>query len=121
MPIGKDSIQKRVAKTTEAAPAMEVAAVSTAAETVAETVAETAAAEVKPAAKKKAAPKTAAPKANGETAPKTAPKKRAPAKKPATTILSNVAPETVEAVVGHKENAKVEHVQIGSKMPDYLL
>ncbi len=125
MPIGKDSIQKRVAK---AAPAEAEAPEKVAAP--AETPVE-APAEKKPAPRKKApaAPKaesakTEAPKA---TAPKKAPAKKpaakaeAPKTEPATAVMGNVAPETVEKVVGHAEKAPVEHVQIGAKMPTHLL
>ena len=38
-----------------------------------------------------------------------------------TAVLTNVAPETVAAVIGHKEDEKYEKVQIGQKMPDFLL
>jgi hypothetical protein len=82
-----------------------------------------ASADSKPAPKKRASgsstrKKPAAPKAEqpaAETAAESA------AEQPATAVLSNVAPETVEAVVGHKEGEKVEHVQVGQKMPNYLL
>ncbi len=107
MSIGKDSIQKRVAKTTEAA----------------ETVVENApkAVETKPAAAKKPAAKK-----TGTTAAKTVAK--TPAKKPATpkpavgtAVMANVSPEVVEKVTGHKENSAVKHVQIGGKLPTHLL
>lgn len=65
---------------------------------------------------------------------KKAPAKRAPAqKKPAAStepvaapsvtesVLTNVSPAVVEAVVGHKENECVEHIQILDDMPHYLL
>ncbi len=122
MPIGKDSIKTRVAKTAE--PVAEAAEKAAAEKPAAEKpAAETAPAEVKPTAE------TAAETA----AEKPAPKKKAPAKKkpaapkaekpaePATAVLSNVAPETVEAVVGHKEDKPSDKVQIGQKMPNYLL
>ena len=130
MPIGKDSIKTRVAKTaaTEMPVAGEPALETTAPEApTAEPAMETApaaeapaeakpTAEIKPATEAKPAPK----KRTASTATKkkpTAPK----AEKPTTAVLSSVAPETVEAVVGHKEDAKVEHVQVGQKMPNYLL
>ena len=69
MSLGKDSIQKRVAK--PAAPA------------------------AKKAPAKKAAPKTA--------------------------VVTNIAPETVEKVVAHKENAEVAKYSLGQKLPYYLL
>ncbi len=134
MPIGKDSITKRVAKTAateeKTAPAKEVTPIKPTEkeEKIApELVATTAAA---PAPKKAPAKKTAS-AADGEkkpTAKKAAPKKEtapAPAEeKPAavtTGVLSGVAPETVEAVIGHKEDEKYEKVRIGQKMPDFLL
>ncbi len=121
MPIGKDSIQKRVAKATDTAPAEAVAEVK---DTPAEKPAakkpatkkpattqkaSAATAEKKPAAKKPAAKKPAAPKATK------------PAAEPATAVMANVSPEVVEAVVGHEEGAAVEHVSIGDKMPTFLL
>ena len=130
MPIGKDSIKNRVAK---AAPAAE--------ETTPKTAAPKAPAK-KPAAK--AAPKTAATapaKASAKApakatttkaAPKTAAKApaakkpaapKAPAKKtePTTTVMGNVAPETVEKVIGHAETQKAATVAIGGKLPTHLL
>ncbi len=106
MPIGKDSIQKRVAKV----------------ESAAETVAETAPAAEKPAAKKATTTKKCATTA----AKKPAAKKPAAAKPvadeaPATAVLSNVAPETVAAVIGHEEGTPSDRVSIGDKMPTYLL
>ena len=125
MPIGKDSITKRVAKTT------------TEEKIAPELVATTAAA---PATEKKAPAKkttTTTKKTTSTCAKKTAtPKKPAapkaePAKETATpvvdspvvetAVLANVAPETVAAVIGHKEDEKYEKVQIGQKMPDFLL
>ena len=87
MPIGKDSITKRVAKT--------------------EVV-------------------TEAPVAEAVEAPAVEPIKKAPAKKTSSTktsktVIANVAPETVEAVIGHKENKEVEKVEIGTDLPYYLL
>ena len=93
MPIGKDSIKTRVAKVS----------------------AEETAAEAKPAAKKPATKKPAAPKA---------PKAEAPvAETPSveTAVLANVAPETVAVVIGHDEKKPADKVQIGQKMPNYLL
>ena len=128
MPIGKDSITKRVAKTT------------TEEKIAPELVATTAAA---PAPEKKAPAKkstTTTKKTSAATGTKktasTAKKTTSTAKKPAakpvepkaetapvveTAVLSNVAPETVAAVIGHKEDEKYEKVQIGQKMPDFLL
>ena len=71
-----------------------------------------AATEEKPAAKKATAKKPAT--------------KKPVAEKPATplvdsTVLANVSPETVAAVIGHKENSGFEKVQVGEKMPVHLL
>jgi hypothetical protein len=38
-----------------------------------------------------------------------------------TAVLANVSPETVAAVIGHDEKKPSEKVQIGQKMPSYLL
>ena len=100
MPIGKDSITKRVAK------------VEKVEENIApELVATTAAAPKKTPAKK------------------TTTTKKAPAKKPAPkvepevkeAVLTSVAPETVEAVIGRKEQDESEKVQIGQALPIYLM
>ena len=135
MPIGKDSITKRVAKQTEATPAKE--------EKIApELVATTAAAPKAPAKKASTASttkKTTSTTANKtsstakkttstakKTAPKTEVKKETltpptEEKKVDTAVLANVSPETVAAVIGHKEDEKYEKVQIGQKMPSFLL
>ena len=73
MSLGKDSIQKRVAKPAEPA---------------------------KKAPAKKAPPKKSAPK---------------------TAVLTNVAPETVERVIAHKENDNVVKCSLGESLPYYLL
>ena len=99
MPIGKDSITKRVAK------------VDTTEENIApELVATTAAAPKAPT--KKAAPKKTT------TTKKAAPKAEPKVKE---AVISNVAPETVEAVIGHKEDAKYEKVKIGDDLPIFLM
>ena len=87
MPIGKDSITKRVAKTELVAEAPVVEAVE---------------------------------------APVAEPTKKAPAKKTSTTktnktVIANVAPETVEAVIGHNENKEPQKVEIGTDLPYFLL
>ncbi len=123
MPIGKDSITKRVARTQNE-------------ENIApELVATVAAA---PAPKKPTAPKakSAPAKKTSPTEKTTTQAKRSTStttKKPVdatapkaekaveTTVLSNVSPETVKAVIGHAENEKYEKVRIGQKMPDFLL
>ena len=125
MPIGKDSITKRVAKTTNeekiapelvatvaAAPAekkapAKKASASTAKKTTSSTTKKTT------TSKKPAAPK--AEPAKGTAAP------AVEEKKVETAVLANVSPETVAAVIGHKEDEKYEKVQIGQKMPDFLL
>ena len=67
------------------------------------------------AAKKPAAKKDTA---TEKVTPPTAPEEKIVVD---TAVLANVAPETVEAVLGHKEDTKYEKVQIGQKMPDFLL
>ena len=121
MPIGKDSITKRVAKTTtEENIAPELVATTAAApvakkapakKTSSTTSASTGAKKSSTAAKKPAAPKAEAPKSESE------------AKAPVvdTAVLANVSPETVAAVIGHKEDEKYDKVQIGQKMPSFLL
>ena len=123
MPIGKDSITKRVAKTTtEEKIAPELVATTAAAP----------APEKKTPAKKTSTSTTAkkttsTAKKTTSTAKKAAPKAEAPVIAPAetpvveTAVLANVSPETVAAVIGHKEDEKYEKVQIGQKMPDFLL
>ena len=55
--------------------------------------------------------------------------KKAPAKKPTSTkkgtvkvsVVTNIAPETVEKVVAHKETAPVLKFGLGEDLPYYLL
>ena len=56
---------------------------------------------------------------NGYSNVKTAAPKAEPKVKEA--VISNVAPETVEAVIGHKEDAKYEKVKIGDDLPIFLM
>ena len=104
MPIGKDSITKRVAK------------VEKTEENIApELVATTAAAPKKTPAKKttttkKAPAKKAAPKAEPEVKPEVT-----------EAVMANVAPETVEAVIGRKEKSESEKIQIGQALPMHLM
>lgn len=127
MPIGKDSITKRVAKQTDTVTAKE--------EKIAPELVATTAAAPKAPAKKTSTASTAA-KKTASTAKKTttakkpaAPKAEVKAedvapveeKKVETAVLANVSPETVAAVIGHKEDEKYEKVQIGQKMPSFLL
>lgn len=138
MPIGKDSITKRVAKPTEKAVeskerniAPELVATTAAAPTAPKATA--ASAKKAPAAKTVTTAKTTTTSKNtasAEKKPSTATKKAtSTAKKPDiktetlvdTTVLGNVSPETVKAVTGHEENRGVEKTQIGDKMPVHLL
>lgn len=122
MPIGKDSITKRVAKQ------------STEEKIAPELVATTAVAPKAPAKKTSTASTTkkttSTAKKTTSTAKKTAPKTEikketltppTEEKKVDTAVLANVSPETVAAVIGHKEDEKYEKVQIGQKMPSFLL
>lgn len=132
MPIGKDSITKRVAKPTE--KAVESKEKNIAPELVATTAAAPTAQKATGTSTKKttAAKTTTTAKKTGATLskPSTSTKKATPtAKKSAvktetlvdTTVLGNVSPETVKAVTGHEENRGVEKTQIGDKMPVHLL
>ena len=131
MPIGKDSITKRVAKTT---PEEKIAP-----ELVATTAAAPAPEKKAPAKKPTSTTKKTSTAAGAKKTTSTAKKTTSTAKKPAapkaeapvaapveapvveTAVLTNVSPETVAAVIGHKEDEKYEKVQIGQKMPDFLL
>ena len=133
MPIGKDSITKRVAKTTNeekiapelvattaAAPAKKTPAkksTSTAKKTTSDsTEKKTTSTAKKPAAKKPA------PKADVVVETLTPPTVASENEiKVETSVLANVSPETVAAVIGHKEKEACEIVQIGGKMPAHLL
>ena len=132
MPIGKDSITKRVAKPTE--KAVESKEKNIAPELVATTAAAPTAQKATGTSTKKAttAKTTAAAKKTAATAskPSTSTKKATTTpKKPAvktealvdTAVLGNVSPETVKAVTGHEENKGFEKTQIGEKMPVHLL
>ena len=131
MPIGKDSIQKRVAKATETAPVEEVKVEAAApaekpAAKKTSTAKTTSAGAKKPAAPKAAAAKTASTgtkKATTTTKKPAAPKADKPAEAPVvdTAVLANVSPETVAAVIGHDEKKPSDKVKIGQKMPTYLL
>ena len=105
MPIGKDSIKKRVAKVPETEAAVTAAPATEDAPKAAKTPAK---ATKKATASKSTAPKKVAPKAEK-------------AAEPATAVMGNVAPETVEKVIGHAEGKPGDHIQIGAKMPTYLL
>ena len=137
MPIGKDSITKRVAKQTPAndivtdtltppqtedkniAPEL----VATVGVAPAKTAKKAPAKKTATAAKSTTSKATTAKSTSAKkpAAPKKSASKPAEAKTVETTVLANVAPETVEKVIGHKEDEKYEKVQIGQKMPDFLL
>ena len=132
MPIGKDSITKRVAKPTE--KAVESKEKNIAPELVATTAAAPTAQKATGTSTKKttAAKTTTTAKKPAATAskPSTSTKKATPtAKKSAvktetlvdTAVLGNISPETVKAVTGHEENRGFEKTQIGEKMPVHLL
>ena len=126
MPIGKDSITKRVAKPTEKPVEPKERNIAP------ELVATTAAAPTAPKAVGTSTKKATVAKKTGATASKasTATKKATSSvKKPAvktetlvdTAVLGNISPETVKAVTGHEENRGFEKTQIGEKMPVHLL
>ena len=73
----------------------------------------------------KAAPAAPAKKPAASTKkPAASAAKKAPVKKaaaPKTAVLTAVAPETVEAVVAHKESAPVTIISLGSDLPAHLL
>lgn len=131
MPIGKDSITKRVIGTTETPAQRPIKpAVKTAPK-------------VEPKLKEGVLPTPTAPKgletaetSRSETEPKAEPKPKTPAKpktakpalpaepakiEPATAVMGNVSPEVVEKVTGHPETKAPKPVQITDDMPDYLL
>ena len=124
MPIGKDSITKRVAKTAteekNIAPEL-VATTAAAPKTTAKKTTSTAAKKPasstakKPAAKSTTAKKPAETKKETPTPPAEAPKKVD------TAVIANIAPETVAAVIGHSEKSGFEKVQVGEPMPVHLL
>ena len=130
MPIGKDSIRKRViGECTDKAPLAEKTTVSERAPLAGKApAAGNAPAGQAPVRRSPGRPRktpqtqTAA---SGSVAPaQSAP---APAQKPASapavteSVLTNVSPEVVEKVTGHAEGATSDHVQITDRMPDYLL
>ncbi|MCI5887546.1 MAG: hypothetical protein MRZ53_07155 [Oscillospiraceae bacterium] len=137
MPIGKDSIRKRVigsdcaacGECTDKAPLAEKTTVSERAPLAGKApAAGNAPAGQAPVRRSPGRPRktpqtqTAAsgPVAPAQSAPAPAQK---PASAPAVTesVLTNVSPEVVEKVTGHAEGATSDHVQITDRMPDYLL
>ena len=137
MPIGKDSIRKRVigsdcaacGECTDKAPLAEKTTVSERAPLAGKApAAGNAPAGQAPVRRSPGRPRktpqtqTAA---SGSVAPaQSAP---APAQKPVSapaatdSVLTNISPEGVEKVTGHAEGATSDHVQITARMPDYLL
>ena len=137
MPIGKDSIRKRVigsdcaacGECTDKAPLAEKTTVSERAPLAGKApAAGNAPAGQAPVRRSPGRPRkmpqtqTAA---SGSVVPaQSAP---APAQKPASapavteSVRTNVSPEVVEKVTGHAEGATSDHVQITDRMPDYLL
>lgn len=137
MPIGKDSIRKRVigsdcaacGECTDKAPLAEKTTVSERAPLAGKApAAGNAPAGQAPVRRSPGRPRktpqtqTAASGsvASAQSAPASAQK---PASAPAVTesVLTNVSPEVVEKVTGHAEGATSDHVQITDRMPDYLL
>lgn len=128
MPIGKDSITKRVAKqaepekTTEKNIAPELVATSAAApKATAKKASSTAAKKPANSSAKKPAAKKPTPKTETVTVKLTPPTEAPSTPLVDTAVLANVSPETVAAVTGHKENSGFEKVQVGEKMPVHLL
>ena len=133
MPIGKDSITKRVAKQTPANDIATEKLTPPTDESIApELVATVGVAPAKKAPAKKSAStakKTTTAKATASSkpaekkpaTPKQTTKKTVETKQVETAVLANVSPETVAAVIGHKENEKYKKVQVGQKLPTFLL
>lgn len=132
MPIGKDSIRKRVigsdcaacGECTDKAPLAEKTTVSERAPLAGKAPAAGQAPVRRSPGRPRKTPQTQT-AASGPVAPaQSAP---APAQKPASapavteSVLTNVSPEVVEKVTGHAEGATSDHVQITDRMPDYLL
>lgn len=132
MPIGKDSIRKRVigsdcaacGECTDKAPLAEKTTVSERAPLAGKAPAAGNAPVRRSPGRPRKTPQTQT-AASGPVAPaQSAP---APAQKPASapavteSVLTNVSPEVVEKVTGHAEGATSDHVQITDRMPDYLL
>ncbi len=133
MPIGKDSITKRVAKqaepekSTEKNIAPELVATSAAApkaepkKAPAKKASSTAAKKPATSSAKKPAAKKPTPKTETVTVKLTPPTEAPSTPLVDTAVLANVSPETVAAVTGHNENSGFEKVQVGEKMPVHLL
>lgn len=132
MPIGKDSIRKRVigsdcaacGECTDKAPLAEKTTVSERAPLAGKAPAAGQAPVRRSPGRPRKTPQTQT-AASGSVAP--AQSALAPAQKPASapavteSVLTNVSPEVVEKVTGHAEGATSDHVQITDRMPNYLL
>lgn len=102
MPIGKDSITKRVAKNvTEENAAPELVGTAVAAPT------------------KKSSAKSTSSKASASAGKTVSQKKAVPSVKQ--DVMTNVDVKTVEKVIGHKETGSSDKISIGDDMPTYLL
>lgn len=132
MPIGKDSIRKRVigsdcaacGECMDKAPLAEKTTVSERAPLAGKAPAAGQAPVRRSPGRPRKTPQTQT-AASGSVVPaQSAP---APAQKPASapavteSVLTNVSPEVVEKVTGHAEGATSDHVQITDRMPNYLL
>ena len=124
MPIGKDSIEKRVAK-----PDAETVS-SAAVETESPDSGKKTAVKSESTASKSSAKKTVADDGTAKSSLKATVTSSTEgdvknatevSKKVKSNVLSNIAPETVEKVIGHKEDEKYEKVSIGDDMPYYLM
>ena len=131
MPIGKDSIQKRVMQASGTAPQAEKAPAPEGAKTV--STPEQADApgtnsaprrpgrpRKQPAATAEAGKATEAETTTG-TAEAVAATETATATTTTTTVMGNVSPEVVEKVTGHPEGQGSRSVQVTEDMPYYLL
>ena len=144
MPIGKDSIEKRVAKPdTETVSSSAVEAANPDSQKKSAVKSESTASASKKSSSRKSNAGSAASKSSAKktTSADGAAKSSAKATAVTTTaekaaetatdvpqnvnvksnVLSNSAPETVEKVIGHKEDEKYEKVSIGDDMPYYLM
>ncbi len=136
MPIGKDSIRKRVigsdcaacGECTDKAPLAEKTTVSERAPLAGKApAAGNAPAGQAPVRRSpgrpRKTPQTTAASGSVEPAQSAPAPAQKPASAPAVTesVLTNVSPEVVEKVTGHAEGATSDHVQITDRMPDYLL
>ena len=141
MPIGKDSIEKRVAKPdaeTVSSAAVETESPDSGKKTAVKSES-TASASKKSSSRKSTTGSTASKSSAKKTVADDGTAKSSlkatvtsstegdvknateASKKVKSNVLSNIAPETVEKVIGHKEDEKYEKVSIGDDMPYYLM